>query len=154
MIEYKKSGLDEDVLRLLNKLEARFPVKSLLLDIENKLLTVNKVFYDGKLYGILVLRMVTTRLAQVELVVNHAIAEDNIEIHFSNILGNSLADHAFSHGFDSLRIHTGNDGRAKMAQRWMGEPTEFVYTITKEIWKHQVIHKQSNKQVPAQQTLA
>jgi hypothetical protein len=141
------------VIRLLKKLEPEMPLVSLLLDIENEHLTINKVFYDEKLYGILVVRAVRTRQQKLQLVVNHAIAEDDIDVSFNNILGASLPAYVFQHGFDSLRFHTDKLGLHKIAQKWLGNPVEMIYEMEYSQWAAQTaIQIAHSKQVQRQAT--
>lgn len=128
-IEYKKSGLDETVLRLLAKLEPDFPVRSLVKDIENEHITVNKVFYDGKLYGILVLRGIINRKGAAVLVIDHAVAEDHVAIHFGNIIAESIQQTAKKHGFLKVRQHAHKLGLVRMLEKFYGSPREWVFEI-------------------------
>ena len=158
MIEYLKSGIDIEVLRLLKKLGPDYPLKSLCLDIENKYLSISKVYYDGKLYGILVVRGVRTRKGEWELVCNHVIAEDEIEISFNSILAESLPKYAASCGFEKLRIHSKPGGIERILTKWAGSPKELVFIKDLAEWKTQEIAKalhhnqpQQAQQIPTQE---
>lgn len=142
-IAYQKCGIDDDVLRLLRKL-VDVPTSSLILDIENFWLTPNKVFYDGKLYGLLILQGQKNRRGQKVLVVFHAIAEDGIEEHFTAILAESLQAHAKAAGFELIRIHADKLSMARIMSRY-GQPNEWVFTIgvSQCLQTNQVAHRHS-----------
>lgn len=154
MIRYQKVGVDPDVIRLLSKLGENYPLASLLLDIENNCITVNKVFYNNALYGILVLRGVINRNGLAELVCNHVIAEDGIDTPFNSILAQTLPEHAAQAGFDKIRVHVGRAGLRNILEKWAGEPKEFVYEKDIRSWKTAAIanHQQHSRQHPHQQT--
>lgn len=150
MITYAKCGIDDVVLRLLGKLGVQYPVNSLILDIENFFITPVKVFYDDKLYGVLIVRADINRRGLRELVVLHVIAEDGIEIHFNNILGTSLSETALKDGFDIIRIHTGRCGIARFLERWGGKPVEQIFEKDLKQWKIQETHNPQHSSQPAQ----
>ncbi len=154
MTEFIKAGIDQDVIRLLRKLGKEYPIASLLLDMENKHITPLKVFENGFFVGILVTRAVRNRRGLTELVCNHVIAEDNIDVAFSDILGRTLPQEAAKSGFDILRIHTGRAGISKMLIKWGGEVKEYIFEKDLTQWKIQEIakHHQHSKQAHPPQT--
>jgi hypothetical protein len=150
MIQYVKSGLDETVVRLLNKLEPDFPARSLIIDIENFHVTVNKVLYDGKLYGILLCRGWRSHKGDLCLEIDHAVAEDGIEIHFSAILAESLFAWVYAHGFDRVFQHSHRPGLARMLEKHYGKAKEQIFSKDLKQWArdHQVVKQISHHPQP------
>lgn len=133
MIEYRKSNLDDVSIRLLGKLgQDKFPLESVKQMIQNKRATVIKVFYDEKLYGILVVRGINLHCGELCMVIDHAIAEDNIEIHFGSILAESLfnwvANEKFKgHYFKHIHQHAHNPALKRILETHYGEAKEFIF---------------------------
>lgn len=128
MFEYRKIGVNERFLRLLGKLtkEADFR-RSLLLDIENKFLSVLEVYYDQKFYGVLICRGEINRKGELVLVCRHVIAEDNLDEHLSSILAQSLPDHLKRHHFARIRFETDNSALYRVVKKFLGEPILHVF---------------------------
>lgn len=133
-IEYIKSNvITEEDLLLLNKLEQHlFPINSVVLSINKKFSTLVRVYYDQKLYGILVVRGVFLHTGDLCLVIDHAVAREGIEIHFSSILAQSLfefvANQKFNgHYFKCIHQHAHNKGLKKMLERHYGDASEFIF---------------------------
>lgn len=146
MIEYVKCGPDIDVLRLLRKLEPDFPAQSVLLDIENLKVTPNKVFYDYKLYGILICRGWRSHRGELCLEIDHAIAEDAIEEHFSSILEASLWAWAFNNGFEKIYQHSHRPGLHRMLEKVYGPAKEHIFSKDLKVWaKDHLQAKQANQ---------
>ena len=135
MIKYKKIGLTEDVVRLLKKLPEHYAIASIMLDIENKFITIHSVSYDKKLYGILILRCETNRKGQAGIVVHHAIAENGIDVSFSNILEESLWAYwaAFKNPktgeqiFKWIRQESDRPALSRMLEKRYGKPIVEVF---------------------------
>lgn len=127
MFEYRKSGLDSHVLRLLKKLEPDFPNAGIIKDFEQNWNHIVKVFFKDECYGILVLRFVRYHSGEYVMVVDHAIAEDELNISFSSILGETLFTWAESLGFDMISQHAHRAGLCKMLEKYYGSPSEIVY---------------------------
>lgn len=127
MFEYKNSGLDIQVLRLLKKLEPDFPSAGIIKDFEQKWNHIVKVFFKDEVYGILVLRFVRYHSGEYVMVVDHAIAEEGIEQSFSSILGETLFAWAESLGFDMISQHAHRAGLCKILEKYYGFPSEIVY---------------------------
>ena len=133
-IEYKKCPLDADIIELLGKLEQhRFPLNSVCNEIKSKRADVLKVSYDEKLYGILVVRGVIDHTNDLCLEIDHAIANDHIEEHFSSILAESLfafvANEKYNgQSFVRIRQHAHNPGLCRMLASHYGKPSEWIFT--------------------------
>lgn len=127
MIDFCKSGLNEQNLALIKKLEKHFPIGSLLVDLENKYLSLLEVKYDSKLYGLLIVRGEFNRKNELVLVCQHVIAVDGLELHFSNLLEQSFPDWLLSKGFSKIRLETDKSGLYIMARKFLGEPKIYVF---------------------------
>ena len=139
MIEYRKAiGITTEDIELLRKLEQNFfPLQSLIYNIEHKFYSLLRVYYDSKLYGILVVRGEFKHTGELVLVIDHAIAEDHIEDHFSSILKESLwefvANEKFidkdnkTYYFKFIRHHAHNKGLKRMLEKHYGEPNQFIF---------------------------
>lgn len=127
MFEYRRTGLDEQVLRLLKKLEPDFPNGGIIKDFENNWTHIVKVIFKEDVYGILVLRFVRYHSGEFVMVVDHAVAEDGIEQSFSSILGETLFVWAESLGFDIISQHAHKAGLCKILEKFYGFPSEIVY---------------------------
>ncbi len=154
MIEYKTSLIDLDVLRLLKKLGDDYPIRSLVLDVENKKIHISKIFYDKKFYGVLVWRIDVNRRGLNELVCLHVIAEENLPESLNSILAESLPTKAKTAGIDIIRIHGDRSGLNRILNRWMGQPVEQIFEMDLRCQQATAIHNQAqhNKQAQAQQT--
>lgn len=143
MIKYGRCGLDEIVIRLLKKLEPDFPAQSVIVDIENNFVSIVKVFYDNKVYGILVIRGEVTHKKELKLVIDHAIAEENLATSFSSILTESLFDFAKDQKFDIIEQRAHKAGLARMLKNSYGEPKEWIFKKELKSWEKgqaQAIH--------------
>lgn len=128
MFEYRKTGVTQNFLRLIKKLTVEPPFRrSLVLDIENKFLSVLEVYYDNKFYGVLVCRGEINRESELVLVLRHIIAEDGLEIHLSSILAESFPEHLSRHKFNRLRLETDKSGLYELAKKFLGEPIAFTF---------------------------
>lgn len=127
MFEYRRTGLDDQVLRLLKKLEPDFPVSGIIQDFEQSWTHFVKVVFKDEVYGLLVLRFVKYHSGEHVMVVDHAIAEEGIEESFSSILGETLFAWAGSLNFDIISQHAHRAGLCKMLEKHYGFPSEIVY---------------------------
>ena len=135
MIEYKKAGISDNFLRLLKKFKASpTAYRSVIEDIENKHISVLEVYYDSKLYGVLVVRGEVNREGKLGICILHAIAEDNLDRHLSSILAESLEDWLLSlraengdQVFFWIRQEADNRIIARMLEAYYGEPIIKVY---------------------------
>lgn len=133
MIEYKNTDLDMQCRFLLQKLEQdKFPLHRISSFIINKKCQILKVLYDKKVYGIILVRGSILINNEACLIVDHAIAEDNIEEHFSSILGKSLASFAANSTFNGqpithVHIHAHTPGTECLIRKQMGKPKEFIF---------------------------
>src|SRR5579862_6836601 len=134
MITYEKAkSISTEDIELLRKLEQNFfPLASIVHNLEKKYCTLLRIYYDSKLYGILVVRGEFRHNGELVLVIDHAIAEDGIEEHFSSILRESLwefvANEKFNgHSFKYIRHHAHNKGLKRMLERHYGEPREYIF---------------------------
>ena len=153
MIKYARVGIDEQVLRLLKKLEPDFPAQSVVLDVENNFVSVVKVLYDEKVYGVLVIRGEMTHKKELKLVIDHAIAEEELSVAFSSILAESLFDFAKEQGFAIIEQRAHKPGLARMLKTHYGEPKEWIFKKELSTWEkgqaQAIRHKQQAPQTTA-----
>lgn len=145
MIKYEKAiGITLEDIELLQKLEQHlFPYESLVNNLQKKLCSLLRVYYDTKLYGILIVRGEFKHTGELVLVIDHAIAEDGIEEHFSSILRESLwqfvANEKFNgHNFKFVRHHAHNKGLKRMLERHYGEASEFIFEKDVREFKNEI----------------
>ena len=134
IINYRKAdNLTVQDVELLGKLDQSiFPLDPICAAIKQGKLSLLRVSYDDKIYGILVVRGVITSNGDLCMVIDHAIAEDNIKIHFENILKESLwsfvANQKFNGKyFTKIHQHAHNKGLKRILERHYGEAKEFIF---------------------------
>lgn len=120
-------AIDDQVLDLLKKLEPENPAASILRDHTNGYCSIIKVFLAAKCYGLLVCRAERTHKNELVLVICHAIANNDIGISFSKILGDSLHDFARDMKFDIVRHHADSGGLCRLLDQYYDEVQEIVY---------------------------
>lgn len=133
MIEYKKCALDTECVELLRKLhQNQFPLDCLINELNAKKRNLVKVYYDKKLYGIIVVRAIYLSNGELCLIVDHIIGEDNLDQHFSSILKESLAEFVANEKFNGqnfrhIHIHAYRPQMKRFLVQFMGEPQEFIF---------------------------
>lgn len=131
MIEFKKTGINSDFLRLVPKLRI---FRTLLVDIENKFLSVIQIKFDGKLYGFMVVRCEVNYFGELVYIVNHCIAEDNLDIHFSSLLKEYLQEWLGSFKdsegiqlFKRLRFESDKKSISRILKGSFGDPKREIF---------------------------
>lgn len=127
-IDYQKvETVDENIIKLLKKLDGVKPFGILIKEIENKYYSIIQVFFNSKSCGILLIRGEIDFKGNFHLVVAHAIADDNLVKTFSEVLGYSLFEFAKAKGARFIRQHADKKGLCRMLEKYYGDPVEYVY---------------------------
>ena len=135
MIEYKRSQFDAEVEAFIYKLDGEHH-KSLIVDVTNNFLSPIKVYKDGFLAGILLVRGEIDHFGDLTLVIVHAIAADKINFRFSDLLGVSLWEWVGSRtlninvknqSFRYVRQHANRPALVSMCERFYDEISEVIF---------------------------
>lgn len=127
MITYLKTGLDETVIRLLQKLENTGYVAGLVKAFENQAYSIRKVFNDEILVGIILFKGVNLTNGKCALEVIHVIAAEN-DSKFCDILGESIEAFAVSQKiFDVLHFHANKENIIRLMKKYFDSPQECIY---------------------------
>ncbi len=133
-IDYKVSGLDSDIERLLVKLEPRYPALKVMEEIAGKHLTPFKIYAGKTLTGIILCRRMRDYNSKEIVIIDHAISEDNLTIAFSDILSKSLFIWANAIGFDFIHQHADRPSLARMLQSDYGDAQEWIFKKDLKLW--------------------
>lgn len=90
MITFKKIGINEVSLKLLNKLPKDYGIDSIILDIKNNFISIIGVYDHDFIIGIIIARGEINRQENYVFVIHHVIAEDHQSKYFSEILNENL----------------------------------------------------------------
>lgn len=131
MIEYIQSGLDKEVIDLLNIFEKEY-VTGLLRAYENNAFAIRKVYLDKVLQGIILIKGVTFHNGEKALEVCHVIGNKSCK-NFCEILGQSIeqftANSIFEDNtkFDYVFFHTQGNIMLRVMHKYFDTPTECIF---------------------------
>jgi hypothetical protein len=148
-IDYRVSGLDKDIERLLLKLEPRYPADMVSLEIAGKFLTPFKIYVAEKLQGIILCRRMRDYEKKEIIIIDHVVSEDYTETNFSEILARSLFIWANALGFDYVHQHADRPALARMLEVEYGQPSEWIFKKDLKSWAKAQVHQVQAKQPQA-----
>lgn len=128
MISYIKTGLDEEIIKLLNKFENTGYVKGLIEAFENQSYSIRKVFKDNVFVGIILFKGVNLSNGKTALEIVHVIAAQN-DSNFCSVLGESIEAFAQSLKiFDVIHFHISGSLK-RIMDKYFKEPEECIYKM-------------------------
>lgn len=137
MITFLKTGLTEDVLRLIKKLPTSYVHSSIVLDIEKKFLSVIEVKEDSKLLGIIIARGEVNRRGELVFILQHVVSEDNLDKHFSSYIDENIEnwllslksspDSGSKSIFKKIRQCSDHPVLSRILRMFYGEPVQEVF---------------------------
>lgn len=151
-IDYKKSLIDADIERLVLKLEPQYPHIKVLEELAAGFATPFKVLVDDALQGVLICRRVRNYNSDEILVIDHAIAEDNIDLAFSETLAHSLFSWGKVLGFHQVHQHADRPALARMLEAHYGKCDEWIFKKDLRTWEKEAQALKQARPQQAQQT--
>jgi hypothetical protein len=127
MITYVKTGLDESVIKLLNKFEQTDYVSGLILAFENQAYSIRKVLKDDILVGIILFKGVNLSNGKCACEIIHVIAAEN-DSNFCEVLGESIEAFVGSMKiFDVIHFHVTTPVLMRIMNKFFVTPQECIY---------------------------
>lgn len=127
MISYVKTGLDTQVIKLLNKFENTGYVSGLIKGFENLSFSIRKVYNNEIFVGIILFKGINLSNGKCACEIIHVIAAQN-DSRFCEVLGQSIEAFAIDQKiFDVLHFHVSGLNMIRVMHKYFDTPQECIY---------------------------